>query len=168
MWNQKWLDRHKAITEVIEVGVSFEELSRAMVEHAEIPEAVGREEEFVAERGRLHQNPGLPVQRKMNGGRWFIIHEVRTADAGILSLQTEITDVKRAKETAHQMRLEAELANRAKSSLLTNMGHELRTPLNAIIGFSQVMEHELFGPLGNERYITYAPDVHESGQICWP
>ena len=43
------------------------------------------------------------------------------------------------------------------------MSHELRTPLNAIIGFSEVMESALFGPLGSERYEEYARDIHSSG-----
>ena len=57
----------------------------------------------------------------------------------------------------------AEAANRAKSEFLANMSHELRTPLNAIIGFSEVMESGLFGPLGSERYEEYARDIHRSG-----
>jgi signal transduction histidine kinase len=57
----------------------------------------------------------------------------------------------------------AEVANRSKSEFLANMSHELRTPLNAIIGFSEIMMTEMFGPLGNENYLTYARDVHESG-----
>ena len=57
----------------------------------------------------------------------------------------------------------AEAANRAKSEFLANMSHELRTPLNAIIGFSEVMESGLFGPLGSERYSEYARDIHSSG-----
>ena len=44
------------------------------------------------------------------------------------------------------------------------MSHELRTPLNAIIGFSEVMMHQVFGPLGSERYREYAGDVHNSGR----
>ncbi len=50
----------------------------------------------------------------------------------------------------------AEAASRSKSEFLANMSHELRTPLNAIIGFSQVMENEMFGPIGAGKYIEYA------------
>lgn len=46
--------------------------------------------------------------------------------------------------------------------LLAQMSHELRTPLNAVIGFSEVMRHELHGPL-NERYQEYAIHISESG-----
>jgi len=57
----------------------------------------------------------------------------------------------------------AEAANRAKSEFLANMSHELRTPLNAIIGFSELMQQGLFGPLGSDRYEEYARDIHGSG-----
>ena len=57
----------------------------------------------------------------------------------------------------------AEAANQAKSEFLANMSHELRTPLNAIIGFSEIMNGGLFGPLGSDKYIEYSRDIHESG-----
>ncbi len=63
-------------------------------------------------------------------------------------------------ETAIQ---EADEANRSKSEFLANMSHELRTPLNAIIGFSEIMEKQIVGPLGNEKYVDYASDIHGSG-----
>ena len=53
-------------------------------------------------------------------------------------------------------------ANRIKSEFLANMSHELRTPLNAVIGFSDMMLHKTFGPLG-QRYEEYARLINESG-----
>ena len=59
----------------------------------------------------------------------------------------------------------AEEANRAKSTFLASMSHELRTPLNAIIGFSEMMEARLFGPLGASKYEEYCRDIKRSGQF---
>jgi two-component system cell cycle sensor histidine kinase PleC len=51
----------------------------------------------------------------------------------------------------------------ARAKLIAGISHELRTPLNAVIGFSDVMERELFGPLGHDRYRDYAVHIRESG-----
>ncbi len=58
----------------------------------------------------------------------------------------------------------AQNADRAKTKFLANMSHELRTPLNAIIGFSQTMENQVMGPVGNERYQEYVVDIRRSGE----
>ncbi|MAI61687.1 MAG: hypothetical protein CBB87_04230 [Micavibrio sp. TMED27] len=83
-----------------------------------------------------------------------------TALYGIMQDMTERMlyerELKNAKESA-------ERAYAAKTQFLANMSHELRTPLNAIIGFSEMMEQQLLGPIGTEKYLDYISGIRESG-----
>ncbi|MEZ5844159.1 MAG: HAMP domain-containing sensor histidine kinase [Hyphomicrobiaceae bacterium] len=74
-----------------------------------------------------------------------------------------IADLEEAKSISDEARRRAEEANLAKSRFLATMSHELRTPLNAILGFSEVMSHQIMGPLDNEIYRDYADSIHRSG-----
>ncbi len=56
-------------------------------------------------------------------------------------------------------------ANQAKSHLLANVSHELRTPMNAILGFSEMMKHQIFGPIHQEQYREYVKDIHFAGSL---
>jgi PAS domain S-box-containing protein len=89
------------------------------------------------------------------GGR--LIHFV-----GILQ---DATNRIRTEENLREAKEQAEVANRTKSEFLANVSHELRTPLNAILGFTEIMQLEMFGPLGAPQYHAYAKDVHDSGQL---
>jgi signal transduction histidine kinase len=77
-------------------------------------------------------------------------------DARNAQLKKQYSELEKAKDAA-------ENANRAKSQFLANISHELRTPLNAVIGFSSILMNQLFGPLGDNKYLEYAKDINDSG-----
>ncbi|MCZ4282481.1 ATP-binding protein [Kiloniella laminariae] len=79
-------------------------------------------------------------------------------------LQSSARENKRLAVELAEQNTSLESADRAKSRLLKGVGHDLRSPLNAIIGFSEVMQNELLGKLGNEKYIDYSKSIHDSGQ----
>ncbi len=58
----------------------------------------------------------------------------------------------------------AQQASEAKSAFIANVSHEIRTPLNAIIGFSDALNSEIFGPMGNTRYSEFSGCIHESAE----
>ncbi len=91
---------------------------------------------------------------------------VANPEGGMWLLQVfhDITVRKQAEEALTSAREAAELANRSKSEFLATMSHELRTPLNAIIGFSEIIEQQLLGSVGQPQYCEYAHDINESGK----
>jgi signal transduction histidine kinase len=83
--------------------------------------------------------------------------EVREHNSQLENIVAERTvDLRRAMERA-------ESANMAKSQFLSIVSHELRTPLNAIIGFSDIIEKQLFGDVG-ERYRDYSGEINTSAR----
>jgi two-component system cell cycle sensor histidine kinase PleC len=82
----------------------------------------------------------------------------------LFGIMQDITDRTRHEKALREAKEAAESAYASKTRFLANMSHELRTPLNAIIGFSEMIQRQLLGPVGNARYLEYVGGIRQSGE----
>jgi signal transduction histidine kinase len=110
----------------------------------------------------FYRNVPTTKERVTPAGRVLQIRRCTMPNGAILSVYSDVTEIRASERKLIEARSLAEMANRAKGDFLANMSHELRTPLNAIIGFSEVISNELFGPIANEKYLEYIKDINAS------
>ncbi|MGB0696123.1 MAG: sensor histidine kinase [Rhodospirillaceae bacterium] len=82
----------------------------------------------------------------------------------LLGISEDVTEKRATENKLEEALSQAEAASQAKSEFLGLMSHELRTPLNAIIGFSQMLQAEVFGKHSTPQYKEYAGDIQSSGE----
>ncbi|MBI5318862.1 PAS domain S-box protein [Bradyrhizobium sp.] len=80
------------------VGTTFESIVRRAAERGYVTDALGRLEEWVAERMRQHLNPGEPQVQRRTDGRWVMVSERRTEDGGIVAVYSDITELKQREQ----------------------------------------------------------------------
>jgi signal transduction histidine kinase/ActR/RegA family two-component response regulator len=150
LWNKRYAEIYHRSADLFAEGRRLEDTLRIGVERGDYPEAVGREEAWLAERIALMDNPGQRHQQRLADGRWVMIEERRTEDGGIIGLRIDITDLKRQADELEGALERAETANRAKSRFLANLSHEIRTPLNGVLGMADVLARSPLDPSQRE------------------
>ena len=158
--NQQYLELYG----IRETGV----VGRTVFDHFPVAQA-----ELIEAQDRTVLRTGIPMEAEMevtrlDGEKVFcMITRFPVLDSagnaiGVGGIHMNISEMKEKERQLRIARDDAERANHAKSAFLANMSHELRTPLNAIIGFSEIMEQGLFGPIGNQQYSEYSEDIRRS------
>jgi signal transduction histidine kinase len=160
-WNDRLIELLDPPPGLLSVGAPMEKVLRFFFEAAlrrgDVEAALARRLE------KIRRADSEPVDARLPNGRVLEVRRAHMADGGVLITYADISDRRRVEADLRRARDEAETASRSKTEFLANMSHELRTPLNAIIGFADILMGQIFGRLGDARYVDYARDIRDSG-----
>jgi len=184
--NSKFQDLHNLPPDMVRIGTPYSDLKNYLAEHL-VHHRVDENDAVQSYETRLPNGRWLQINERptRDGGYVSVGTDITTLkNQEELYVESErkltamVSDLRRSRLTLEEQtkqlttlveryleqKAEAESANLAKSEFLARMSHELRTPLNAILGFSEMMENEIFGALGSPKYVDYCRDISRSGK----
>jgi diguanylate cyclase (GGDEF)-like protein/PAS domain S-box-containing protein len=94
LWNKKYSEIYSRSSDLFEPGARLQDTIRIGVERGDYPEAIGREEEWIAERLTKLYQPGERHEQVLADGRCILIEERLTEDGGVIGLRVDITELK--------------------------------------------------------------------------
>ncbi|MDX0214882.1 HAMP domain-containing protein [Sinorhizobium meliloti] len=89
---------YPGLDDAVVSGTHFEAIIRAAAERGLIEDAIGREQEWLAERLEAHRNPTGTLLQQRGPDRWIQISERRISGGGTVAVYSDITELKRREQ----------------------------------------------------------------------
>ncbi len=105
-WNDRYVEIYAHPPGFLQVGMPFATVIRRIAASGRVPDAIGREEEWAAERLRHQRVPDSAFEHRLDDGRWIRVEEKRTRDGLTVGIRVDITELKR-REASFQLLFEA-------------------------------------------------------------
>jgi signal transduction histidine kinase/DNA-binding response OmpR family regulator len=158
--NQRYREMFPDSAAAMQPGATFESLLRLGLVQGHVPEAAGREEDWLADRLADFRATDRIAETILAGGRVILESDHATPDGGRVGLRTDITAMREQQAALDAARKAAEAANRAKSAFLANMSHEIRTPMNGVVGMAELLCDTAL----SEEQRLFAETIRSSGE----
>jgi PAS domain S-box-containing protein len=107
--NQTWMENYNYTAATVRPGTSIDEMAKLDVENKIFDENWTSKEEYLKVRHRHRRQLKGSLEIKLRDGRWLSIRERRTADGGVVGIQTDITEFKRVEEKLRKTHEDLEL-----------------------------------------------------------
>ena len=99
LWNKKYAEIYNRSSDQFATGAKLQDTIRVGVARGDYPEALGREDDWIAERVNKMFHPGERHEQKLADGRVILIEERLTDDGGVVGLRVDITELKQREES---------------------------------------------------------------------
>jgi PAS domain S-box-containing protein len=157
--NRAFRDLNCNVAHAIQPGMKFEDYLRAGLAVGNYPDAIGREQEWLAARLEERRNPGRPVERQRNGGRWFLIDDRRLPDGSTIRFGTDITERKRAEIALNNRNRDLQLVVDSVPVMITRIDRDERF-LFANRAYTDLMELPVDEVVGRKVSDLVSPEVY--------
>jgi len=147
--NQAFARLYPASAPHWQAGVRYEDLLRSIIAAGEVAPAIGQEQAWLAERMRMHRDPGEPWLQELPGNRWVRIYERKTASGGTIGIRADVTELVRTQQALRtsQAQLQAIISTAGAAIVTTDTEGRMRSANPAAL---RLFGYELDEMLGQD------------------
>ncbi len=140
MFNKRWLSVNDEMRDVVAPGMAFAEIVDRVAASGLIPEARGREAEWIAARTERHRNASGATERQTKGGRTYLVKERGTSDGGVVGVWSDVTEMEELEDKFRQSQ-----KMEAIGGLIGGVAHEFNNLLMVISGNLEMLDERVRG-----------------------